>query len=267
MFTKEKTRVIDLPYSIAGFAVGAIVGLTGVGGGSLMTPMLVVGFGVPAVTAVGTDLLYAGITKAGGSISHGLSGHVDWRITGLLAAGSVPASLAALAVLAVLPPAGKQVHALISSALGAMLVLTALAIAFRPRLLAWAARRRNGALGAGRRAAATVATGAFLGAAVTFSSVGAGAVGVTALMLLFPALATVRIVGTDIAHAVPITLVAGAGHALLGNVDYPLLGSLLVGSLPGIWLGSRLARKLPELYLSRALAVTLLVVGGRMVLR
>jgi uncharacterized membrane protein YfcA len=230
--------------------------------------MLVVGFGVPAVTAVGTDLLYAGITKAGGAISHGLSGHVDWRITGLLAAGSVPASLVSLAVLSALPPAGKQAHALISSALGAMLVLTALAIAFRPRLLAWAAARRGrSGFGDGNRSAATIATGAFLGAAVTFSSVGAGAVGVTALMLLFPALATVRIVGTDIAHAVPITLVAGAGHALLGNVDYTMLASLLVGSLPGIWLGSRLAARLPDLYLSRALAITLLVVGGRMVLR
>jgi uncharacterized membrane protein YfcA len=258
--------LIDLPYTAAGFAVGAIVGMTGVGGGSLMTPMLVVGFGVPAVTAVGTDLLYAGITKAGGAVSHGLSGHVDWRITGLLAAGSVPASLLALAALAALPPAGKQAHALVSSALGVMLVLTALAIAFRPRLLAWATRRGNTGFGDGNRTAATLATGAFLGAAVTFSSVGAGAVGVTALMLLFPALATVRVVGTDIAHAVPITLVAGAGHALLGNVDYAMLGSLIAGSLPGIWLGSRLAARLPELYLSRALAVTLLVVGGRMVL-
>ncbi len=259
--------MIDLPYTVAGFAVGAIVGMTGVGGGSLMTPMLVVGFGVPAVTAVGTDLLYAGITKAGGAVSHGLSGHVDWRITGLLAAGSVPASLLALAALAALPPAGKQAHALVSSALGVMLVLTALAIVFRPRLLAWAARRGNTGFSDGNRTAATLATGAFLGAAVTFSSVGAGAIGVTALMLLFPALAAVRIVGTDIAHAVPITLVAGAGHALLGNVDYALLASLLVGSLPGIWLGSRLAARLPELFLSRALAVTLLVVGGRLVLR
>jgi uncharacterized membrane protein YfcA len=259
--------VIDLAYSAVGFAVGAIVGMTGVGGGSLMTPMLVVGFGVPAVTAVGTDLLYAGITKAGGSISHGLSGHVDWRITGLLAAGSVPATLLSLAALAALPPAGKQVHALVSSALGVMLVLTALAIAFRPRLLAWAARRGNPTGSDGNRTAATIATGAFLGAAVTFSSVGAGAVGVTALMLLFPALATARIVGTDIAHAVPITLVAGAGHALLGNVDYAMLASLLVGSLPGIWLGSHLAARLPDLFLSRALAVTLLVVGGRLVFR
>ena len=256
-----------LPYTAAGFAVGAIVGMTGVGGGSLMTPMLVVGFGVPAVTAVGTDLLYAGITKAGGAVSHGLSGHVDWRITGLLAAGSVPATLLSLAALAALPPAGEQVRALVSSALGVMLVLTALAIAFRPRLMAWAARRGNAGISAGNRTAATLATGAFLGAAVTFSSVGAGAVGVTALMLLFPALATARIVGTDIAHAVPITLVAGAGHALLGNVDYAMLASLLAGSLPGIWIGSRLAARLPELYLSRALAVTLLVIGGRMVLR
>lgn len=259
--------MIDLPYTVAGFGVGAIVGMTGVGGGSLMTPMLVVGFGVPAVTAVGTDLLYAGITKAGGAVAHGLRGNVDWRIAGLLAAGSVPASLLSLGLLAVLPPAGEQVRALVSSTLGLMLVLTALAIVFRSRLAAWAARRADTGFLGGNHTAATVATGAFLGAAVTFSSVGAGAVGVTALMLLFPALATARIVGTDIAHAVPITLVAGAGHAVLGNVDYGMLASLLVGSLPGIWLGSRLAARLPELFLSRALAATLLVVGGRLVLR
>jgi len=259
--------VIELPYTAAGFVVGAIVGMTGVGGGSLMTPMLVVGFGVPAVTAVGTDLLYAGITKAGGVVSHGLARHIDWRIAGLLAAGSVPASLLSLAALAELPPAGEQVHALVSSALGAMLVLTALAIVLRPRLPAWAAQRGNTRFGDGNRTAATVATGAFLGAAVTLSSVGAGAVGVTALMLLYPTLAAARIVGTDIAHAVPITLAAGAGHALLGNVDYAMLASLVAGSLPGIWLGSRLAARLPELFLSRALAVTLLVAGGRLVLR
>jgi uncharacterized membrane protein YfcA len=259
--------VIELPYTAAGFAVGAIVGMTGVGGGSLMTPMLVVGFGVPAVTAVGTDLLYAGITKAGGALSHGLSGHVDWRIAGLLAAGSVPASLLALAAIAALPPAGEQVHALVSSALGAMLVLTALAIVFRGQLAAWAARRRNAFESDGNRTAATIGTGAFLGAAVTFSSVGAGAVGVTALMLLFPALATARVVGTDIAHAVPITLVAGTGHALLGNVDGALLVSLIAGSLPGIWLGSRIAARLPERHLRHALAATLLVVGGKLVLR
>src|SRR5689334_21014360 len=120
--------MIDLPYSVAGFAVGAIVGLTGVGGGSLMTPLLVLGFGVPAVTAVGTDLLYAGITKAGGSVSHALEGHVDWRVTGLLAAGSVPAAVLATALLSTMAPASAHARGTVSLALGVMLVLTAIAL-------------------------------------------------------------------------------------------------------------------------------------------
>ncbi len=259
--------MIDLSYSAAGFAVGAIVGLTGVGGGSLMTPLLVLGFGVPAVTAVGTDLLYAGFTKAGGAVSHGRKGHVDWRVTGLLATGSVPGALLALAALAVLPPAGAETRLLVSTALGIMLLLTAVALLFRARLYAWAHARADGGWLARHRTPATVATGALIGIAVTFSSVGAGAVGVTALLLLFPLLSTVRIVGTDIAHAVPITLLAGAGHAALGNVDYAMLLSLLAGSLPGILLGSHLAPRIPERLLRQSLAAVLLLAGGKLVLQ
>lgn len=257
--------MIDLPYSAAGFAVGAIVGLTGVGGGSLMTPILVLGFGVPAVTAVGTDLLFAGITKAGGAVSHGLRGHVDWRVAGLLAAGSVPGTALALGALSVLPPAGGETRVLVSAALGIMLLLTALALVFRARLLEWARARAH--VGAPKhRNAATIATGAFIGLAVTFSSVGAGAVGVTALVLLFPLLCTLRVVGTDIAHAVPITLLAGFGHAALGNVDWAMLASLLAGSLPGILLGSHLAPRIPERALRHSLAAVLALAGGRLVL-
>ena len=257
--------MVEFPYSIAGFVVGAIVGLTGVGGGSLMTPLLVLGFGVAPVTAVGTDLLYAGITKAGGVVSHGAKGHIDWRVAGLLAAGSVPGTALALAALAVLPTAGASTRLVVSTALGIMLVLTALALAFRTRLLAWARAHAERGWVSRHQVAATVATGAFIGLAVTFSSVGAGAVGVTALILLFPALATVRIVGTDIAHAVPITLLAGAGHALLGNVNWALLASLLVGSLPGIWLGSHLSSRLPERFVRHSLVAVLLLAGTKLV--
>ena len=258
--------MVDLPYSAAGFAVGAIVGLTGVGGGSLMTPLLVLGFGVPAVTAVGTDLLFAGITKAGGAVSHGLKGHVDWRVAGLLAAGSVPGTALALAALAALPPAGAATRLLVSTALGIMLLLTAIALVLRARLLAWAQKGTEGGWLARHRSGAAVATGALIGVAVTFSSVGAGAVGVTALVLLFPLLSTVRIVGTDIAHAVPITLLAGLGHAALGNVDGWMLVSLLAGSLPGILLGSHLAPRIPERALRHSLAAVLLLAGGKLVL-
>src|SRR5258708_1262609 len=257
--------MIEFPYSIAGFAVGAIVGLTGVGGGSLMTPLLVLGFGVAPVTAVGTDLLYAGLTKAGGVASHGLKGHVDWRVTGLLAAGSIPATLLALGLLSVLPPASPSTKLVVSTALGVMLVLTALALVFRARLLAWAASHSQSSWIAAHRTFATIATGAFIGFAVTFSSVGAGAVGVTALVLLYPALATVRIVGSDIAHAVPITLIAGLGHAFLGNVNWWLLASLLIGSLPGILVGSHLAARIPERVLRHSLVAVLLLAGTRLV--
>lgn len=258
--------MIDFSYSAAGFAVGAIVGLTGVGGGSLMTPLLVLGFGVPAVTAVGTDLLYAGITKAGGAASHGLKKQVDWRVAGLLATGSVPGTLFALAALAALPPAGAATRLLVSTALGIMLVLTAIALVMRARLLAWAQGHAGNGWLARHRTGAAVATGALIGVAVTFSSVGAGAVGVTALLLLFPLLSTVRIVGTDIAHAVPITLLAGLGHAVLGNVDWPMLASLLVGSLPGILLGAHLAPRIPERALRHSLAAVLLLAGAKLVL-
>ena len=256
--------MIDPSYSVAGFAVGAIVGLTGVGGGSLMTPLLVLGFGVPAVTAVGTDLLFAGVTKTGGAVSHGLRGHVDWRVAGLLAAGSVPGTAIALAALAALPPAGSGAKLLVSGALGVMLVLTALALIFRARLQAWAQGQAGNGWIARHRTAATIATGALIGVAVSFSSVGAGAIGVTALVLLFPLLATLQVVGTDIAHAVPLTLIAGLGHAALGNVDWTMLAALLVGSLPGILLGSHFASRIPERALRHSLAGVLLLAGGKL---
>ena len=258
--------MINLSYSVAGFAVGAIVGLTGVGGGSLMTPLLVLGFGVPAVTAVGTDLLYAGITKAGGAVSHGRKGHVDWRVTALLAAGSVPGTALAIGALSALPPASPATRLLVSTSLGIMLLLTAFALLYRAKLLAWAQSRGDRAWLARHRSGATIATGALIGVAISFSSVGAGAVGVTALVLLFPLLSTVRIVGTDIAHAVPITLLAGLGYAALGHVDYWMLASLLVGSLPGILLGSHLAPRIPERALRQSLAAVLLLAGGKLVL-
>jgi uncharacterized membrane protein YfcA len=166
----------------------------------------------------------------------------------------------------VLPPASASTKVVVSTALGVMLVLTALALVFRARLLAWAARHSQSSWIARHRTFATVATGAFIGFAVTFSSVGAGAVGVTALVLLYPALATVRIVGSDIAHAVPITLIAGLGHAFLGNVNGWLLASLLIGSLPGILVGSHLAARIPERVLRHSLVAVLLLAGTKLVM-
>jgi uncharacterized membrane protein YfcA len=231
-----------------------------------MTPLLVLGFGVPPVTAVGTDLLNAGFMKIGGAASHASRGHVDWRVTRLLASGSVPGALLGLLALSALPKAGAATQVLVATSLGFMLVLTALAIAFRGPLLEWAHSHAGRGLLARHQSSATIAMGAFIGLAVTLSSVGAGAIGVTALVLLFPMLATTRIVGTDIAHAVPITLVAGFGHALFGNVSWWLLASLLIGSLPGIFLGSQLTARIPEKLLRASLVAVLLLAGTKLVM-
>ena len=258
---------MDLYQSLAGFVVGAAVGLTGVGGGSLMTPLLVLLFGVAPATAVGTDLLYASITKTGGIVVHGARKTIDWGIVGWMAAGSIPASLITMVLLGGSKGAGASHDAVFKITLGVMLILTAAALLFRRALQAWAARSGTRVLPAKTKPFITVALGAFLGVAVSLSSVGAGAVGVTALVFLFPTLAAVRIVGTDLAHAVPLTLVAGLGHAAIGNVDWILLGSLLLGSLPGVALGSHLAARMPEQVVRHSLVLVLLATGGRLVFR
>jgi len=255
---------MDFGYTFAGFVVGTIVGMTGVGGGSLMTPLLVLLFGIHPATAVGTDLLYAAITKAGGTITHSLKGTVDWQVTGRLAAGSIPAAAITLYLVSQFAPGGIGGAAkTISFALGIALVLTALALIFRRKVQDFAHRHAN--LSERQTAVLTVITGAILGVLVSISSVGAGALGVTALILLYPRLSTVRIVGSDIAHAVPLTAVAGMGHWMLGSVDWSLLLALLLGSLPGITLGSHLSVKVPDRVLRPLLATLLVVIGGKLI--
>ena len=257
---------MDFAYTVAGFAVGAIVGLTGVGGGSLMTPLLVLMFGIHPSVAVGTDLLYAAITKAGGTLAHGLKGTVDWAVTRRLAAGSIPASVLTLLTVGRVSPGGIEgATGIITVALGIALVLTAVAIIFRSRIQAYALARFGDNPDPRRTAILTVLTGAVLGVLVSISSVGAGALGVTALFFLYPRLPTLRIVGSDIAHAVPLTAVAGMGHWMLGSVDWLLLGSLITGSLPGIWLGSHISTKVPDRVLRPILATMLVLVGAKMI--
>ncbi|MDD5180821.1 MAG: sulfite exporter TauE/SafE family protein [Gallionellaceae bacterium] len=259
---------MDWLYTFSGFIVGFIVGVTGVGGGSLMTPLLVLVFGVAPATAVGTDLLYAALTKMGGSWAHNKRGTVDWKVVKLLALGSLPAALFSMALLHHLALDEKHLKALITSVLSVALLLTALSLLFKPWLQKLG-RSPDGAvyeLHAHHLSGATILTGAVLGVLVTISSVGAGALGVVVLLFLYPRLPTAKIVGTDIAHAVPLTLVAGMGHAALGTVNYGLLGSLLVGSLPGIWLGSHLGVKIPERVLRPILATMLIVIGGKLML-
>lgn len=257
---------IQYPFALAGLIVGFIVGMTGIGGGSLMTPILL-HFGISPTSAVGTDLLYAAITKAGGIHVHHKKNNIDWRITGWLALGSLPAALLTLWVLAYSGLDKTTVNRVIKIALGYALLLTALALVFKTQLVAYSHRKDFilTRLNPRQQALATVITGFILGAVVTITSIGAGALGTVALFILYPLLPTVRLVGTEIAHAVPLTLVAGLGHASVGNVDWSLLISLLIGSLPGIYMGSHLANRVSDQWLRPALAVMLFYVGSKLV--
>lgn len=249
-------------YSVAGLLVGLLVGITGVGGGSLMTPLLILAFNFHPSVAVGTDLLYASVTKSVGSAVHGWSGSIDWRILGRLALGSTPAAIICLIILARMGHPSAEASSLIKSVLGVTLLFTAVAIFFRERLHDWAERRRIRRGRAIRNTGAlTILLGAVLGVAVSLSSVGAGAIGATVLLMLYPSLSLHRIVGTDIAHAVPLTLIGGIGHWYLGTVNVPLLASLLAGSIPGIIIGSLLAPRVQEHWLRPVIAVTLALVG------
>lgn len=264
--------IMDLGYILSGFAVGLLVGITGVGGGSLMTPLLVFLFGFKPVVAVGTDLLFAALTKSGGVwVHHGTHKSVDWKIVGLLSAGSLPVSLATIYVIKHLMSAGKEITGLITYALGIALILTACALLIRSLVLRKKHERGADNSNIGRfqgrsQVAAVVLTGAILGALVTLSSVGAGALGTIAILLLYPRMSTLKVVGTDLAHAIPLTALAGIGHWTLGHVDFVLLGSLLIGSFPGIWIGSHLSAKIPEKILRPILATLLLVIGLKFVL-
>ena len=264
----------DTALILSGLIIGAIIGLTGVGGGSLMTPLLIMGFGVNPAIAVGTDLLFAAATKLGGTVRLARERLIAWRAVGLLSVGSLPAALLTMAVLQHLGPSSAETEQLIRQVLGVALLLTALATLHN--VLASQRKKNavlanNGPAGAADLADTANATpahwalpvlfGALIGSVVTLTSVGAGAIGVTALLILFPRLAIQRIIAVDLAYAVPLTLFAGLGHASLGQVDWHLLGLLLCGSLPGIWLGSRLLKSLnPQV--TRTLLSTLLATIG-----
>jgi len=250
-------------YAIAGFAVGMLVGMTGVGGGSLMTPVLILLFGIHPATAVGTDLLYAAVTKTAGSVVHGFNRTVDWRVVRRLATGSVPMTVLTIVALSYVDINGAAARELIAGVLTVALFVTALTLIFRDKIIGRYAARIS-SLAPKRIAAITVGVGAVLGVLVSISSVGAGAIGVTALILLYPKLPTARIVGSDIAHAVPLTLVAGTGHWFLGSINLDVLASLLLGSVPGIVLGSYAAARIPEFALRIVLAAALVVVATKL---
>ena len=232
-------------YTLCGLLVGVLVGFTGVGGGSLMTPALVFVFGFNPATAVGTDLLYAALTKSCGAFIHGRNATIDWRIVRRLAAGSIPATIAMILLLRFLDRNGHATDPLIGGVLGVALIATAVGLVFRGRILDRLALAVEG-LSEKQIARLTVVLGLALGVFVSLSSVGAGAIGMIVLLLLYPNVPSARLVGTDIAHAVPLTLLAGLGQWYLGSIDWTLLVSLLVGSLPGIAIGSQLAAHVPE---------------------
>lgn len=259
----------EFAFVFAGFAVGLVVGLTGVGGGSLMTPLLIFFFGIKPHLAIGTDLLFAAFTKMGGTVSLARARVVDWKIVGQTAAGSIPASLATLYMLQRLGPANPATQAIMTTTLGLALLLTAGATFYKvlrgktapttiaPEQIDQATRARHWSL--------PLLFGAVIGTLVTLTSVGAGAIGVIVLMLLYPTLPLPRIVAADIAHAVPLTLVAGLGHASIGSVDWSLLIKLLAGSLPGIWLGSHLVHKTPDRVIRSLLSVLLAYAGVKLI--
>lgn len=254
-----------LLYILAGAAVGLAVGITGVGGGSLMTPLLIL-FGFPYHIAIGTDLLYAAVTKASGVVAHKRQGTIRWQLVMLLAAGSIPAALLTAYLLDRVFSGAHDYGPLLTTSLGVMLILTSAVLLFKSRMTepttsappSWAQRHAK---------PITVIMGFVLGALVTLSSVGAGAICAAILLVLYPRLPALHVVGTDIAHAVPLTLIAGLGHLIfLGNVDFSLLICLLIGSLPAIHVGTRLGARLPNHVLQPILASILMILGVKFAL-
>lgn len=250
---------------LSGALTGLVVGLTGVGGGALMTPLLLLLFGVAPVTAVGTDLWFAAATKAVASRIHHGNGLIDWQVVRRLWAGSLTAS--ALTLLALrFAPLPNHADAFLKLAVAAAVLISALGLLLQKRLLALGLRREG--RGPSRiQAPLTVAAGALLGSLVTLTSVGAGALGVVFLVFLYPERLTApRLVATDIAHAIPLALFAGSAHLLAGHVDGALLGSLLLGSVPAVILGAKLSPKLPQPLLRLLMAAVLVITGVRLLL-
>ena len=258
--------IIDLiPFILSGALVGLFVGLTGVGGGSLMTPLLTIVFGVAPTSAVGTDLAFAAITKGVGTFAHRLHAQVNWTIVKLLCLGSLPSAILTILILKLVGPLGGGWPEFFKTAIGVSVLLTVVSLVFRAKLLRWIEANPKFQLKGKPLQVATIFIGFFIGILVTISSIGAGAVGATFILFLYPHLKPAQVAGTDIAYAVPLTGIAGIGHWWLGNVDFLLLIGLLIGSMPAIWMGAKLANRLPEKHLRVVLASVLTLVGFKLV--
>lgn len=256
---------MTLTYVVSGFAVGMLVGLTGVGGGSLMTPLLTLFFGVSPTVAVGTDLAFASTTKAAGTLAHRVRGTVHWEIVRHLCYGALPAAVIAAIALKYFGALDKEIGQIIRYSIAFSVLLTVVALLFRGRMQAWVIRHPEKQLQGRNLIIATIIVGAVLGTLVTISSIGAGAIGATILVLLYPRLSPAEIAGTDIAYAVPLTAIAAFGHWWLGSIDWQLLMALLLGSVPGITIGSLAAKAVPEKILRGLLATTLTGVAAKLV--
>ncbi|MYM68584.1 TSUP family transporter [Pseudoduganella sp. FT55W] len=256
---------MDLQFVASGFAVGLLVGMTGVGGGSLMTPLLTLLFGVTPAVAVGTDLAFASVTKGVGTFTHRLRGTVHWDIVRRLCIGALPAALLASIGLKYFGTLSKEKGQIIRYSIAGSVLLTVTALLFKRKMLAWITAHPERQLQGGALHNATIFTGAVLGVLVTISSIGAGAIGATVLVMLYPRLTAAEVAGTDIAYAVPLTAIAAVGHWWLGSINWTLLVTLLVGSVPGITIGAYAARAVPERLLRGILAVTLVAVAVKLV--
>ena len=256
---------MTLSFVVSGFAVGFLVGMTGVGGGSLMTPLLTLLFGVSPSVAVGTDLAFASLTKTAGTFTHRLRGTVRWEIVRRLCIGALPAALLASLWLKEFGALNKDIGQMIRYTIAGSVMLTVLALLFKRKMLAWINARPERQLQGRTLTVATIVSGAVLGTLVTISSIGAGAIGATLLVMLYPRLTAAEVAGTDIAYAVPLTAIAAVGHWWLGSINWELLGTLLIGSLPGITLGAYAARAVPERILRGVLAFTLVGVAAKLI--
>lgn len=259
---------MEWAYIFAGLVVGLVIGLTGVGGGALMTPILIVGFGIPPFVAVSTDLLYAAVTKCGGIVTYARNRLVEWRIVRLMLLGSVPGALITVEVLRQIDDMSRIEH-IMNLTLGVSLLLTSIAVFMRSRIQAYIAGHCETRVGLWMirwRPVITSLTGLVLGVLVTLSSVGAGAVGTALLLALYPRLSMRQIVGTDLVHAVVLTTIAGIGHIQLGGFNPSLLMFLLIGSLPGVFVGSHLGVRLSPAFMRPIMGSLLMVIGLKFVL-
>jgi uncharacterized membrane protein YfcA len=256
---------MTVSYVVSGFAVGLLVGLTGVGGGSLMTPLLTLLFGIHPSVAVGTDLAFAAATKTAGTFAHRFKGTVRWDIVRALSYGALPAALITTLSLKHFGAISDEISGIIRYSIAISVFLTVIALLFKAKLQAWLNAHPERQLQGARLRNATILAGAVLGTLVTISSIGAGAVGATLLVLLYPRLSPAEIAGTDIAYAVPLTAIAALGHWWLGSINWELLAMLLLGSLPGITIGSLAARAVPEKFLRGLLAITLTSVAVKLI--